>query len=232
LPAPGKPGHPAEVQAMAIYHTVEQGECLAGIARQYGFTDYQKVYNCPENAQLRQDRPNPNILLPGDQIYIPDKDLKQHSGGTEQRHSFKLDSDKTQLRLVIADTDGKPYGGNRYELKVETAIFTGTTGSDGLIEQVIPADAETGELTVWWTEGPPPITCTWTLDIGHLDPVEEVSGIQARLNNLGFNSGGVDGIIGPKTIAAVSDFQEANNLTIDGIPGPITQAKLKQLHGC
>jgi N-acetylmuramoyl-L-alanine amidase len=217
---------------MGLYHIVEQGECLAGIARQYGFTDYRKVYDHPQNAQLKQDRPNPNILLPGDQIFIPDKDLKQHSGSTEKRHSFKLDAEKTQLRLVIADTDGNPYGGNRYELKVGAEVFKGTTGSDGLIEQTISADAEAGELTVWWTEGPPPITCTWTLDIGHLDPVEEVSGVQARLNNLGFNSGGVDGILGPKTNSAIQAFQDANGLVVDGIAGPQTQAKLIQLHGC
>jgi N-acetylmuramoyl-L-alanine amidase len=70
------------------------------------------------------------------------------------------------------------------------------------------------------------------LQIGHLDPVEETTGIQGRLNNLGFDCGEVDGIIGPQTEAAVRAFQDEHSLEADGIPGPKTQAKLKEVHGC
>jgi peptidoglycan hydrolase-like protein with peptidoglycan-binding domain len=33
-------------------------------------------------------------------------------------------------------------------------------------------------------------------------------------------------------MAAVKEFQKKHNLTVDGIPGPITQAKLEEIHGC
>lgn len=39
----------------------------------------------------------------------------------------------------------------------------------------------------------------------------------------------VDGKIGPKTIAAVEQFQKDNGLTVDGIPGLITQLVLTQV---
>lgn len=53
--------------------------------------------------------------------------------------------------------------------------------------------------------------------------------VQIALNLLKYNCGAPDGIIGPKTIAAIKKFQRNNNLKDDGIIGPITKAKLKEL---
>ena len=50
--------------------------------------------------------------------------------------------------------------------------------------------------------------------------------IQRRLQALGFSPGPLDGIDGPQTRAAVTEFQRANGLTPDGIVGPITTAAL------
>ena len=46
-----------------------------------------------------------------------------------------------------------------------------------------------------------------------------VKHIQTTLNQLGFNSGKPDGIIGPKTSKAVRAYQQANNLIVDGYVG-------------
>lgn len=51
---------------------------------------------------------------------------------------------------------------------------------------------------------------------------------QALLSYLGYSPGAVDGISGPKTAAAVRGFQAAEGLTVDGIPGAVTQAALKE----
>ena len=58
----------------------------------------------------------------------------------------------------------------------------------------------------------------------------EVTGLQQRLQDLGFDPNGVDGIFGPGTETAVKAFQQANGLTVDGKVGPITRAAL-QLDG-
>jgi peptidoglycan hydrolase-like protein with peptidoglycan-binding domain len=73
---------------------------------------------------------------------------------------------------------------------------------------------------------------TWSLQIGFLDPIDELSGVQARLNNLGFDSGEVDGLNGPRTRAAVKSFQKKHGLVVDGIAGPKTKAQLKRVYGC
>ena len=217
---------------MATTHIVRQGECLSSIARSYGFSNWRTIYDHPQNAGFKQKRPNPNLIYPGDEIFIPDKDPKLESRGTDKKHKFQVKAQKTLLRIVIADEDGQPYSRHRYRLSIGEDVYEGATGEDGLIEMEIPVHAEEGELTVWGTEGPPTLECTWTLKIGHLDPIEELTGVQARLNNLGFDCGSVDGIIGPRTRTAVRAFQEKHRLAVDGIPGPQTQAKLLAVHGC
>jgi hypothetical protein len=62
--------------------------------------------------------------------------------------------------------------------------------------------------------------------------VNLLTGVQFRLNALGFGAGIVDGVIGNKTTRAVKAFQAAHPpLKADGIPGPLTQAKLAEAAG-
>jgi len=50
--------------------------------------------------------------------------------------------------------------------------------------------------------------------------------VQTRLKKWGYYTGAIDGINGPKTIAAVKKFQKRYGLTQDGIVGPLTAAKM------
>lgn len=50
--------------------------------------------------------------------------------------------------------------------------------------------------------------------------------VQHLLAYLGYDPGGIDGIIGKATLAAVKRFQGDYGLIADGIPGPATQEKL------
>jgi hypothetical protein len=54
----------------------------------------------------------------------------------------------------------------------------------------------------------------------------DVAAAQAALLDKGYNPGGVDGVFGPNTEAAVKAFQSANGLEADGIVGPKTWAAL------
>lgn len=64
-----------------------------------------------------------------------------------------------------------------------------------------------------------------TLRRGSTGP--EVTALQQRLTDLGFDPNGIDGRFGPGTETAVKAFQQANGLTVDGIVGPITRAALQ-----
>lgn len=50
----------------------------------------------------------------------------------------------------------------------------------------------------------------------------KIKELQERLTDLGFPVGGIDGILGPKTTAAVKEFQRSKELTADGVIGPQT----------
>jgi N-acetylmuramoyl-L-alanine amidase len=55
---------------------------------------------------------------------------------------------------------------------------------------------------------------------------EDVKKVQQRLKNWGYYKGEVDGIFGSATLAAVKYFQKQNGLAADGIVGPKTAAAL------
>jgi peptidoglycan hydrolase-like protein with peptidoglycan-binding domain len=56
-----------------------------------------------------------------------------------------------------------------------------------------------------------------------------VSTLQERLQQLGYDPGAIDGIYGQLTAAAVSSFQQAEGLTVDGVAGPLTRSRLEAL---
>jgi hypothetical protein len=211
-------------------HRVQQGECLSSIARQHGFA-WRSVYYHSDNADFRRKRPDPNVVYPNDVLILPHKEAKQVSRPTDQRHRFVKKSVCTWLRIVVRDEDDQPFASKRYELRVGFARHVGTTGPDGIIEHPIAADAENGFLELWLSEAPAEDSRKWELRIGHLDPASEITGVQARLNNLAFDCGPVDGILGPKTRAATRAFQKRFGLTTDGIPGRETKDRLKEAHG-
>lgn len=57
--------------------------------------------------------------------------------------------------------------------------------------------------------------------------ITETRKIQKALKKAGYNPGSLDGQFGPKTVYAVTKFQQSKGLTADGIVGKRTYAKLK-----
>jgi len=60
---------------------------------------------------------------------------------------------------------------------------------------------------------------------------DDVADLQSRLGNLGFFADRIDGIFGPLTAAATTDFQRNAGLTSDAICGPETVAALHRVGG-
>jgi len=101
-----------------LIHKVEQGEHLTSVAKRYGFSDWRSVYEHPGNVELRARRPNPDVLLPGDRVAIPEKKRKAVPAATEQRHRFIRMGTLVMLRFVVKDPEERVLGGARYELRI------------------------------------------------------------------------------------------------------------------
>ncbi|MGQ9695142.1 MAG: PGRP and LysM peptidoglycan-binding domain-containing protein [Thermodesulfobacteriota bacterium] len=208
---------------MADY-TVKQGDCLSSIASKYGLF-WEKIWNHPKNAQLKEKRKDPNVLYPGDVLFIPDKEEKEEPASTEQRHRFRVKGVPAMLRLQFKHGD-QPRANELYTLEIDGMIISGNTDGEGRIEQHLPPKAKRGKLLLGEYQE------EFILEFGHLDPIEEISGVQARLNNLGFDCGKVDGILGPKTEAALKEFQKQYGLLVTGKIDEQTINKLKNIYGC
>ena len=220
---------------MSTHHIVQQGDHLSGIAKQYGFSDYRTIWLHPQNAELRAERHNPNVIFPGDRVFIPDKDERQELRPTDQRHRFQVEKPKLQLHLVLEDQYERPLAKVKCALHVDGETRQLTTDRRGLIKQDITAEAQIGHVIV--SSGETPINeVPIPIKIGHLDPEKTVSGQKARLNNLGYFAGPEEDRTEEENqaqfVSAIEEFQCDEGLTVDGKCGPRTQAKLKEVHGC
>lgn len=56
--------------------------------------------------------------------------------------------------------------------------------------------------------------------------ISEIAKLQAKLNTLGYDVGGADGIMGPATREGIRQFQANHNLVADGFPSPSTIDKI------
>lgn len=206
-------------------YVVKQGDCIESIAFTHGLF-WETVWNDPDNEELKRVRQDPNVLLPGDKVRVIDLRKKQEAGALENRHRYRRKGVPSILRMQLLE-DGEPRSSVNYILKIDGKSFTGTTDDQGCFEQVLPPSARSGKLKIDGEEGE-----EYTLNLRHIDPIEQLSGVQARLSNLGFDPGGVDGKMRPTTEIALSMFQERHGLENTGEPDQATRDKILELHGC
>lgn len=216
---------------MASTHVVAQGEHLTSIADQYGFTDYASIWDHANNASLKQSRGNPNVLYPGDSLYIPDKQQKEELGATTKRHVFKLKQSRLMLRVLVEDAFERPVANASCVLTLDQERSTLASDGSGKLEKQISPTATEGTM-VLDTQDTAFQGDVLQISIGALDPVETLTGQAARLDNLGYCAGTPASAEDPQFVSAVEEFQCDHALAVDGLPGPQTRAKLKQVHGC
>ncbi len=205
-------------------YTVKQGDCINSIATKYGLFP-KKIWDHANNADLKKKRQDPNALLPGDKLFVPEKELQEVSCATGQRHRFRKKGVPAKLRLQLKSGD-KPRTNEKYTLKIDNELLSGTTDGEGRIEHPIPPNAKKGKLLVGDNQD------EYTFKLGHIDPVDEVSGVQERLNNLGFDCGKADGKLNDATKAALMAFQKQYKLEESGAMDKATIDKLKKVYGC
>ncbi len=201
---------------MSTYN-VRQGDCISSIADELGLK-WETVWNHGNNASLRAKRKDPNVLYPGDEVYVPDREIKELSRSTDQKHKFVKKGEPTKLKLRLLD-DYKPRAGVKYQLEIDGASKSGTTDSNGFITEMIPAGARSGRLLV----GQGSTKDYYDLRLGELDPLETEDGVRGRLIDLGFGSDNLND--------AISAFQKREGLETTGEANDATLNRLKERFG-
>jgi N-acetylmuramoyl-L-alanine amidase len=215
---------------MPTTHTVLQGECVSSLAYKYRLT-VDAIYEDPNNADLKSKRPNPNVFLPGDQLYIPDPKQREDDEPTDRRHIFVVNYLPTYINIRLQNVAQEPIANARYQLKLDAVTLSGTTDDDGWIRGQIPACAELGTLKVWasYPDGNDTVI-EMDVKLGWLDPLDTVLGIKGRLNNLGYDCGEVSDVEDDLYRYTVSQFQQDNGLEVSGLVDDPTRAALEKAH--
>jgi peptidoglycan hydrolase-like protein with peptidoglycan-binding domain len=93
---------------------------------------------------------------------------------------------------------------------------------------MIPGNARGGRLVVDAKRQ----ALVFPLNLGGIDPVTANRGVQQRLSNLGYSSGKLEGVLGPKSKIAIKRFQADNgHANPNGELDEQTRILLKEKHG-
>jgi hypothetical protein len=186
-------------------YTVRRGDCISSIAFEEGYFP-DTLWGAPENAELVEKRGDPNVLVPGDIVVLPDKIPKSTMCMTGKRHRFVRRGvpEKLKVRLYMGD---EPRTGEAYVLELDGKVVkSGEVGADGLVEASIPPNAHHGRILL--RDGAEEIQ----LSLGTLPPIDTILGVQVRLQNLGYYTGRLDGDESDDLDQAVLDFQADRGL--------------------
>lgn len=205
---------------------VRQGDYLDSIADSYGF-DAQAVWEDKKNEKLRKKRKNPNVLYPGDVLFIPDEDPQECSLAVGAENSYVAEETMVKVKFI-----GPP--DQEYRIEGLDPPKEDTSGGDGMVELEVPTS-----IHFLWVHYPA-LQLIFPLQIGHMDPVHKPSGMQGRLDNLGYGrtllTAVVEDMWGGAISAAellsgsIARFQMRNDLPVTGERNETTVKKLEELY--
>jgi N-acetylmuramoyl-L-alanine amidase len=201
---------------------------MSSIAHKYRILP-ETIWDDPANAKLKDQRKDPNILYPGDVVYVPDKEEREEACATEQRHRFRRKGVPVFLRLRLLDDERHPRQDIDYILKIDGDIRSGKTDVNGCIDEPIPPNARRAILTLSGEEqGDDPEE--YVLSLGSIDPIFTSSGAQQRLANLGYDVGSNDAENDEFLREAIKGFQKEIDQEETGELNDATLQELKDLH--
>jgi len=200
-------------------YTVCLGDCVSSVSAKHGLF-WETVWNAPENSELKAFRSDPNVLLPGDQLFIPDIEANPVNCATGSKHSFVKKGVPAKMKIQFL-LDDDPIANTIFTMSVDKVFWEeGNSDGDGYIEVEIPPAS--GECKV--TLGPADDRYVFNLELGSVDPINTKEGVMKRLFNLGY---GVD----VSEANAISAFQECQGLSVTGVIDTATEACVREVFG-
>ena len=212
-------------------HVVRQGEYLAKLAFVYGF-DADKVWNDAKNADLKQQRPDPNVLAPGDVIQIPKAKKEGQPINKGTTNSYTVNVPHVKVDLIFRNGD-QPLAGEECQVQglgePDPSAPPLTTDGGGKLSVDVPVTVR--EFFVVF----PKMTERLAMHfyVGDVDPVSESNGVTQRLVNLGYLPAYFDedpDLAEERVKRAVAAFQAENGMDPTGDVDDAVRNALLQGH--
>lgn len=221
---------------MGVEHIVQAGETIRTIAMSHGVPDWRSIYDHPRNSELQHDRPDPNILHPGDVVYVDDagEAVVLCTGvpvpcRTGRSYTFSTPP-MVPLNLRLVERDGEILSNQSYELVAGPYRSEGTSDGEGHVRDQVPMDARRAELRVQLRDGDDPPTWCMTVELNTAHPPTTVEGVQSRLQNLGYYTGPIDGEESLRLRDAIEQFQRVREGDVTGVIDDRLRDSLRSLH--
>ncbi|MCA9619430.1 MAG: peptidoglycan-binding protein [Myxococcales bacterium] len=217
-------------------YVVRQGDHLARLAAERGF-DAAEVWNHDANRELRERRRNPQVLAPGDVIYLPEARQSRLRLTAKSQNRYQADMPTVRVDQVLT-FGARPLADERYEVHgLGGEPLLRRTDREGRARFEAPAHLRHVHLYL------PDQNVAALVQIGHLDPETEDQGLRDRLAHLGYLL--PRGLLPPSLAGDVADpatrareiedalrrFQRDRELPENGAPDEATLAALLDAHG-
>jgi N-acetylmuramoyl-L-alanine amidase len=203
---------------MGVY-TVRQGDCISSIASKNGLF-WESLWNHADNSELKRNRQDPNALLPGDKVFVPEKEKASEDCATESKHRFRALGvpAKMKVRLLVNE---EPRANEKFRLYVDDVLLReGKTDGDGFIEEPIPPDCRSGNIVIYDDDENEE---HYPFDFGSVDPLETEEGVKKRLFNLGYDVEDLS--------KALGEFQQKQDLEETKTIDEATRNELEDVFG-
>jgi hypothetical protein len=222
-------------------YVVQPGDSVPALAYQRGLY-WESVWKHSRNRALRDLRVNENVLLEGDAVFLPERQLKEVDVSHEKRHRYSRRGVPSVLRLRLlkpasgppdflkklleksgqssppgkapdSSVEPKPWANVACELRMDSVVVRVKSDPKGMVEFPMAPDAASGTLVI--DPGGPDETI-YELKLGHVRPLTTVRGIKDRLHNIGFACGADNEEKNESFRASLMTFQAQNDLKVTG----------------
>ena len=201
-------------------YRVKDGDCISSIAQDHGLF-WEAIWNHSDNSKLKSERKDPNALLPGDKIFVPDKEIKQEEGATDTKHRFRALGVPAKMKVKMLLND-EPRANAKYRLYIDNVLKKeGETDSSGFIEESIPPTCRKGKIVMTDDQGNEE---QYPFDFGSVDPIDTEDGVKKRLFNLGYDTS-------ESLSSALGEFQETEGLDVTNSINDETRSALEEKFG-
>jgi N-acetylmuramoyl-L-alanine amidase len=127
-------------------YVVRSGDYLTAIAFRFG-TTVDEIWADPANAELKKRRANPEILAPGDVVFVPETHREWLPVETGAQNKYTARRPVVTVRVILRSPDGKALANQSVTTSPPSSVPLKTDG-DGLLVCAVSFGARVLDVSV------------------------------------------------------------------------------------